>query len=300
MNFYISRRKSYTIGIDKYMGMWKRAEKLISYFFVFLLFVSIILGQKYFNLIVTGVVGFFAMMIGVLIARRSEDISPKVKSVTYGISSGLMISSAFIILAPKAISVQSSNIGSIGGVGIAIGYIIGHLLHEISHALSHHDKINKRLYSIKVAQITLHSIFAGFLLGITYTSIPNMSILFGFSVVAHKLPAGMTTSLASKNRKYLMLIPASTVGICGVLIAILYPVDITGALGSLIFGLSTGLFIHIAIDMIPECVGSNSSAGHGKIVCSTGRDKIRLISAFSVLLGLLIITIPWIFLNIYI
>lgn len=47
------------------------------------------------------------------------------------------------------------------------------------------------------------------------------------------------------------------------------------------------------IDMTPECVGSDAEHTHGKIVCSTDTDRVRLVSSASVVLGGIVIAVLW-------
>lgn len=262
--------------------------------FSLLFLISIFYGLQYENLVLASAIGFVAMMVGSVVGHVVSSTKPKFQSISFGLGSGMMIMSAFLIIAPKSMAANSSFISSVGGIGIAFGYIFGYALHEIGHILSHQKDIKDILYTMKVAEITAHSLLAGSLMGIAYSTIPDLSIVFGFGVVAHKLPAGFTTVIGGdKSVRYkLMIIPATMVGISGVVSASLVP-EVSGLLSSLVFGLSAGLFLHVAVDMTPECVQSDDTHSQGNIVCSTEQDKIRLISVSSVLLGASIIAVLW-------
>lgn len=271
-------------------------KNIIPMLFVILFIIAIPMGWQYQNLIIASIIGFVAMTTGAYISQNLELNTPTVQAISYGIGSGMMIMSAFLIIAPKAMNTGAEFESAIGGIGIATGYMIGYTSHELGHIISHQKRIQNLLYSVKVGEITAHSILAGTLMGVAYASIPDLTLVFGFGVVAHKLPAGLTTVLSDEtnNNARLMLIPATAVGISGIIAATLIP-TISGITRALVFGLSTGLFAHVAIDMTPECIGSdhNHSHNHGTIICSTNADQTRLISSASVLIGGLTITILW-------
>jgi ZIP family zinc transporter len=258
--------------------------------------IAIFFGREYQNLIIASSIGFASMVFGAYIGKVLEIDTPLTKSVLYGLGSGMMIMSAFLIIAPKAMYGGTNQQAAIGGIGIATGYMIGYATHEVGHIISHKEIVENVLYSIKIFEITAHSILAGSLMGIAYGTIPSLTLVFGFGIVAHKFPAGLTTVMSSQNKKdtTLILIPATAVGISAVIAASTIP-QMTAVQESLIFGLSTGLFSHVAIDMTPECVGSDKdhTRSHGTIVCSTNTDKMRLISSLSVFFGGLIIASLW-------
>jgi ZIP family zinc transporter len=49
------------------------------------------------------------------------------------------------------------------------------------------------VYSVKVSEITAHSMLAGTLMGVAYGTVPDLTLIFGFGVVAHK------TKIRTKN-----------------------------------------------------------------------------------------------------
>lgn len=247
--------------------------------------VLIYIGREHQNLIIASVVGFFATMVGVAIALKIRRIDPKLKAVSLGISSGMMLSSAFLIVAPK--SMESTP--EIGGIGIVLGILLGYIGHEFAHYISHKDSIHSLLYKMKVVELSGHAALAGSLMGVAYSTIPNLSLVFGFGIVAHKLPAGMVMTIESEESPELMLYPASMVGVVGILAAI-FSVAIPQSTHPLIYGISTGLFAHIGLDMLPDC-SAGGTPSHGTISCKT--DVIRIYSAVSVTVGVAIIIGLW-------
>lgn len=270
---------------------WKN---IIPAAFTILFVIAVVLGRQYQNLVIASIIGFVGMTVGAYLGRSLKLDKPYFKAILYGLGSGMMIMSAFLIIAPKAMAGTEFE-SAVGGIGIATGYMIGYSSHEISHVLTHRQNVQNLLYSVKVSEITAHSILAGTLMGVAYGTVPNLTLIFGFGIVAHKFPAGLTTVLSDKtDNTQLILIPATAVGISGVIAAFLVP-SLSGTARALIFGLSTGLFAHVSIDMTPECVGSdhNHSQNHGTIVCSTNIDRNRAFSSASVFLGGLLITALW-------
>lgn len=263
----------------------KMIFKYSPYLFVILFIVLIYIGKRYQELIIAVIVGFFALMIGVGIALNIRTINPKLKSVSFGIGSGMMLASAFIIVAPKAM--RSSP--EIGGIGVVLGILLGYSGHEFAHYIGHRDSISSLLYKMKVFELSVHSALAGSLMGVAYATIPDLTLVFGFGIVAHKLPAGIVMTLEGQHRPELMLYPAAMVGVVGILTAVL-SVAIPESAYPLIYGVSTGLFAHIGLDMLPEC-SSGGTPSHGTISCGT--DIIRIYSAVSVTIGIAVIIGSW-------
>lgn len=263
----------------------QKVIKYSAYLFILLFVVLIYIGREYQNLIIASIVGFFATMIGVAIALKIPTISPKSKAVSLGIGSGMMLSSAFLIIAPK--SMKSTP--EIGGIGIVLGILFGYAGHEFAHYIGHKDSISSLLYKMKVAELSGHAALAGSLMGVAYSTIPSLSLVFGFGIVAHKLPAGIVMTLEGEKEPELMLYPAAMVGVAGIFTAI-SSVAIPESAYPLIYGISTGLFAHIGLDMLPDC-SSGGTPSHGSISCNT--DIVRVYSAVSVTAGVAIIIGAW-------
>lgn len=265
----------------KYQDVAKYTPYLFTALFVSLIYI----GREYQNLVIASIVGLFATMLGVAIALKIRTINPLIKAISFGIGSGMMLASAFIIIAPKAMN----STPEIGGIGIVVGILLGYVGHELVHYVGHNDSISNLLYKMKVVELSGHAALAGSLMGVTYATIPNLSLVFGFGIIAHKLPAGIVMTLEGKHRPELMLYPAAMVGVVGILTASL-SVVIPESTYPLIYGISTGLFAHIGLDMLPEC-GSGGTPSHGTISCDT--DRIRIYSAASVTAGVSVIFGLW-------
>ncbi|MFW6436240.1 MAG: ZIP family metal transporter, partial [Halococcoides sp.] len=67
-----------------------------------------------------------------------------------------------------------------------------------------------------------------------------------------------------------------------------------GGVQAAFFGLSTGVFTHVAIDMLPECKSGEPDSGHGAVVCSPDADRLRHAAVASTLLGTASIALAWI------
>lgn len=228
------------------------------------------------------VFGFVAMMTGVGLSRWGNFNTPRREVWAYGLSSGAMLASAAALLAPKAITQHATY----GGFAIAFGYLLGYAGHEIGHLVTHYElPVN-----IETGELTLHALFAGSIMGVVYGTLPSLTPLFGYGIVAHKLPAGFTGNEAVSRANLptsVMVIPASAVALAAIPLSILTP-PLSPIVKAIFFGISTGVFAHVGIDMLPECshVGSHSeSGGHGAVQCSTEADRTRRHAVYSTFLG---------------
>jgi ZIP family zinc transporter len=234
-----------------------------------------------FPVLVVSVVAFLSMLAGGILANFFDG-DTTLKVVGHGLGSGTMLASVFVILTPKAFSTAPV----LAGIGVSLGYAVGYTSHELAHVVSHGESI-PLLDKLKQAELTLHSAIAGTIIGVTYGSIPELSLVFGLGIVAHKLPAGLTTGSAVPVSK--LVFPASAVGLLAVPSYLLLP-SIPVSVQSIMLGVSTGVFLHIAIDMTPECVSSPRQSGHGVIQCSSKVDRQRVYASISVLLGVILIS----------
>ncbi|MFC7132449.1 MULTISPECIES: ZIP family metal transporter [Salinibaculum] len=230
---------------------------------------------------------FVAMVAGVGIQQYSVLDTPLRRLWAYGLTSGAMLASAAALLAPKAILQHPEY----GGFAIAFGYLSGYAGHELGHHLSHRSlPVNGT-----VAELTVHAMLAGSIMGVVYGTLPSLTPLFGYGIVAHKLPAGFSGA-ETLDRDDLplvvMALPAAAVGLVAIPLSISTP-----ALGSVIkalfYGVSTGVFAHVAIDMIPECSGGGSGHGHGEVACGPQPDTQRRHAVFSTLSGAGALFVVW-------
>lgn len=252
----------------------------IKYATIVLLFICCLTVAPY-EVLVVGLLAFSSMILGGIMTGLFTG-STSVKVVGHGVGSGMMLASVFVILAPKAFNASPV----LAGIGVSVGYAVGYASHELAHIVSHDISLLNRL---KQAELTVHSAIAGLIIGVTYSSIPELSVVFGVGIVAHKLPAGFTTVVADEQRIQSLILPASAVGIVAVPSYLLLPAIPVGV-QSVLTGVSTGVFLHIAVDMIPECVSSSERIGHGVIECSSEVDKQRVYASISVLVGILLIS----------
>ncbi|MFB6085874.1 MAG: ZIP family metal transporter [Halodesulfurarchaeum sp.] len=240
----------------------------------------------------TGVVvfGFLAMLAGVSISHVVDFESELRQVWAYGLSSGAMLGSAGALLAPKAIGANPTS----GGFAIAFGYLIGYAGHELGHLLSHRDLP----LNAAAGELTLHALAAGSIMGVVYGSLPQLSALFGFGILAHKFPAGFTGSESVKQSglpTVVMVIPAAAVAISAIPLAVLTP-PLGPVVKAVVYGISTGVFAHVAIDMLPRCSHGGShadSTGHGSIQCSRDLHRTKLSAVASTFLGAGTILFLW-------
>ena len=240
----------------------------------------------------TGIVifGFLAMLAGVAISHF-VDFDTDVRQVwAYGLASGAMLASAGALLAPKAIAPHPAY----GGFAIAFGYLLGYTGHELGHLVSHRDLP----LNAAAGELSLHALAAGSIMGVVYGSLPNLSALFGFGILAHKFPAGFTGSESVKQSglpTVVMVIPAAAVAIAAIPLSLLTP-PLSPVVRAVFYGVSTGVFAHVAIDMLPECSHGGShadSSGHGSIQCSRDVHRTKRHAVASTFVGAGTIFVLW-------
>ncbi|AWB26271.1 ZIP family metal transporter [Halococcoides cellulosivorans] len=240
--------------------------------------------------------GFVAMVAGVAISVVGEFDRPRRQIWAYGLASGAMLASAAALLAPKAIAPQgafATQTATYGGFAIAAGYLLGYAGHELGHLLTHHDLP----LNATVSELTVHALAAGTIMGVVYGSLPGLSALFGFGVLAHKFPAGFTGSESLRTAglpRTVMVVPAAAVALAAIPVSLVMP-DLSEVVQAIFYGVSTGVFAHVAVDMLPECshVGSHSESGHGSVECSRDADRLRRHAVASTVAGAGAIVALW-------
>lgn len=230
---------------------------------------------------------FAAMAVGVGVDRYGR-IDGLGRLWTNGAASGAMLASAAALLAPKAITARPT----VGGFAIAFGYLLGYAGHELGHLVSHRSlPVNAT-----VAELTTHAVLAGSIMGVVYGTLPSLTPVFGYGVVAHKLPAGVGGA-ASLDRdglpRIVMALPAAAVGLAAVPSSLATP-DLSPLVTAVFYGLSTGVFAHVALDLIPDCSGGGSGHDHGSTtVCSPERDRRRVHAVASTVAGVVVLLLAW-------
>lgn len=230
---------------------------------------------------------FVAMVAGVALHRSGRFTTPTGRLWAQGLASGAMLASAAAFLAPKAIGTHPEY----GGFAIAFGYLLGYAGHELGHLVGHRSlPLNGA-----VSELTLHALLAGGVMGVVYGTLPSLTPLFGYGIVAHKLPAGFGGAVALDRDDLpasVMALPAAAVALVAVPLSIATP-PLGTTLKAAFFGVSTGVFAHVALDMIPECTGGGDGHGHGSATCSADADRRRHHAVGRTLAGAVVVFIAW-------
>ncbi|MUV90876.1 ZIP family metal transporter [Halapricum sp. CBA1109] len=231
--------------------------------------------------------GFLAMVAGVALQRYGQFTTPRQKLWAYGLASGAMLASAAALLAPKAIGPHPKY----GGFAIAFGYLLGYAGHELGHLFTHQElPVNAT-----VSELTLHATMAGSIMGVVYGTLPSLTPLFGYGIVAHKLPAGFGGAEALDRDGlpvWVMALPAAAVGLAAVPLSLATP-DLGPIVRAVFYGVSTGVFAHVALDMIPECTGGGAGHGHGTVSCDPHADRNRHHAVASTVAGAGVLFVAW-------
>ncbi|MFB6098695.1 MAG: ZIP family metal transporter [Salinibacter sp.] len=217
------------------------------------------------KLLAIGGIAFGAMAGGAWLGAREhpEKVRNRARQARrlawgYGLASGAMIASTGGFLIPNAVGPNAP----VGGFGIAAGILFGFVLHAAQHRLAH-----LRLpVDATTLELTAHSLAAGLVIGAVYATMSSLGVTLGFAVVSHKAPAGYAAArrLRRTGRSgSVLLVPAAAVSVTAVPVGLLAPPtgDVTHAL---IFGLATGVFLHVALDFLPRCeIGGEVSEAAG-------------------------------------
>jgi ZIP family zinc transporter len=205
-----------------------------------------------------------------------------------------MVTSAAMFLLPQAIGIGSTaGAPQFGGIGVALGIVAGYSAHTVGHRLTHVD-VSLDLTS---AQIAAHALSAGAIIGLVYGSMPSLGLLLGLAIVSHKGPAGYAAvrrlRRAGKPASALLL-PSAGVGLTAIPAALL-PIPDTPAVSAVVFGFAAGVFLHVAMDFLPNCeAGSEIDQ-----VCSLHEeshdllDELRTHAVGSTALGAAAVVAAW-------
>ncbi|MFB6093060.1 MAG: ZIP family metal transporter [Haloquadratum sp.] len=241
------------------------------------------------KLVGIGWVAFLAMALAAPLGAQAGRGAAGVLVWGYGLAAGAMVTSASVFLVPQAIGQHAQW----GGFGVAFGLLAGFGSHTIEHRLSHLDfRIDRT-----VAELTAHAFSAGAIIGIIYGNMPGLGPLLGLAIVSHKGPAGYAAArrLANADRDVsVLLLPATGVGIAAIVTSMV-ALPATAAVRGLVFGFAAGVFLHVAMDFLPQCeIGSEihdhlSESGDAHALL----DRLRLHAVVSTTVGGLVVLIAW-------
>ncbi|MFC7098261.1 ZIP family metal transporter [Halobaculum marinum] len=207
----------------------------------------------------------------------------------YGLAAGAMVTSAAVFLLPQAMG-QSAVFG---GFGVALGLLVGYGAHTLGHRLAHMDLPLDR----SLAELTAHAFSAGAIIGIIYGNMPELGLLLGLAIVSHKGPAGYAAvhRFAGRGGEWsAILLPAAGVGIAAIASSFL-ALPASAAVRGVVFGFATGVFLHVAMDFLPECeIGSevHESLDHEGDAHEL-LDRLRVHAVASTALGALAVFLGW-------
>ena len=201
----------------------------------------------------------------------------------YGLAAGAMVTSAALFLVPQAIGYTPV----VGGGGVAVGLLAGYAAHTVGHRLVHVDTP----FDATAAQISLHALAAGAIIGLTYAALPGLSLVLGLAIVSHKGPVGYAAARRLRDAGKpvsVLLVPAAGVGLTA-LPAALAPLPAAPAFSAALFGFAAGVFLHVAMDFLPRCEAGSEVA---QLVGDTetadvhaALDRLRLHAVGSTALG---------------
>ncbi|MFY4811843.1 ZIP family metal transporter [Haloarcula sp. AONF1] len=240
-------------------------------------------------------VAFVAMGLGAWFGARADETNPYRLVWGYGLASGAMVTSAAMFLVPQAMGLGGqAGAARIGGVGIAAGLVTGYGTHTIGHRLTHIETS----FDITTLAIAAHALSAGLVIGLVYASMPELGILLGLAIVSHKGPAGYAAARRlgrSDKSATALLLPAAGVGLTAIPSALL-PVPESALLNAVIFGFAAGIFLHVAMDFLPNCeAGSEIDE-----VCELHDhshdllDELRTHAVGSTVVGAAVIVLAWV------
>lgn len=256
--------------------------------FIVFTFIAVILSK--WKVLGISWIAFVAMAAAVpLGAKTAEKTKLTSLIASYGLASGAMITAAAIFLIPEAIHYDAVY----GGIGIALGIFIGFATHTFNHGLSHTSLPADPV----LIELTTHSITDGIIIGLVYAAMPQLGLLLGAAIVAHKAPAGYAAAKRlslQNNAASLVLVPSCAMGLAAIPVSLLHIPELA-VLNALVFGIATGVFFHVAMDFLPECeVGGNihrqsnlDSHAHHQL------DQYRNWAVLNIFAGGIIIFLLW-------
>jgi len=257
-----------------------------------LLSVAAIADGVNWKLVAVSWTAFAAMAVGAPLGARAVRSSHPLEPVWgYGLASGAMVTSAALFLIPQALGQH----GRLGSLGIAVGFLGGYAGHTVGHRFTHLDLPVDRT----TAELTVHALSAGAIIGAIYTAMPSLTSVLGVALVSPKAPAGYAAArrLAERGQSVVtLLLPAAAVGIVALPVGIAGLSPESGPRG-LLFGIAAGVFLHVAVDLLPECTtGSETCPVDAADHDADGhrfRDRLRRHAVLSSILGGVAVAAAW-------
>jgi ZIP family zinc transporter len=235
---------------------------------------------------------FGAMAVGAPIGARAATADHPLEAVWgYGLASGAMVTSTALFLVPQALGQH----GRLGSLGIAVGFLAGYVGHTVGHQFTHADLPIDRT----AAELTVHALAAGAIIGGIYTAMPSLTSILGLALISHKAPAGYAAArrLVDADRSVAtLLLPAAAVGLVALPVGIAGVRPPTGLRG-LLFGVAAGVFLHVAVDLLPECTAGSETCPVDAADPTTDRhrfrDRLRRHAAASAVVGAVTVAGAW-------
>lgn len=255
------------------------------------------------KLLAIGWIAFGAMMGGAWVGRRAAvgetaNGPQQARRLVwgYGLASGAMITSTAVFLIPSAIGHHAA----VGGFGIAAGVLLGFALHVGQHQLAHLPLP----FDGATLELTVHALTAGVVIGSVYATMPALGLTLGLAIVSHKGPAGYAAAcrLRRTGRPVSgLLVPAAAVAATAVPVGLL-AIPSVDAVHALVFGIATGVFLHVALDFLPQCeIGGELMEVAGLAEAGADAfdeqhhllDRLRLHAVASTSVGGLLVFVAW-------
>ena len=244
------------------------------------------------KLLVVGWVAFVAMAGAAVLGSRAARTRDAFGLVWgYGLAAGAMVTSAAVFLLPQAFGLAPK----IGGFGVAAGLLAGYASHTASHRLAHVDRFNSA-----AAELTAHALAAGLIIGVIYAALPDPGLLLGLAIVSHKGPAGYAAARRLRHAGRgvsVLLLPAAGVALAAIPVAVVQP-PLTATVNAAVFGFAAGVFLHVAMDFLPECELGGEIGRVARLDEMDGEahhllDRLRLHAVASTALGALAVLGAW-------
>lgn len=216
------------------------------------------------------VLASLAGLIALIVSLLSIKFDIKGTRYIIALSSGIVISTAFLDIIPEA---QIKATGLVLAAGFFAFYLIEKLI--MIHSCGEEECEVHHLSSVSVVGMALDNFVDGIGITIAYLASPSLGVVLTLAVIAHEIPQDITAAAIMKNLKYSrnrMLLPV-------VLGAVLYPM-----------GGITGLYIPSEFhkSVLAFVAGALIYIGVGDLLAESHR-KFNLKVVAAVILGFLFI-----------